>query len=154
MRLRVVLVAVLALGLLAVPVSSASAYSKPAKGRWKVEDLFGDVGGGTMKVAKSRKKIKKLKIKISKPNRAACGGRTAVASGLKIKKYKQAGGRWAYARLPRKTGLFTGKRTKIRVGGKKVRGKLILLFDETGKLVSTGGLELPGGCVLDFIVRK
>lgn len=137
--------------LLAGPIGSASAYSKPAKGKWSVEDSFGDVKGGSMKVADNRKTIKKLEIKICDERSDACGG-TATAKGLTVKSYKNAGGRYAYARLP-KTGLFERKPTNIKVDGKRTNAKLMLLFDESGKLVNAAGLEY-GDCHLNFVVRK
>jgi hypothetical protein len=144
---------IVALALLIGPISDASAYKKPAKGGWSVEDLFGDVKGGSMKVAKDRKKIKKLKIKISDERAATCGGKVATAKGLKIKRYGKAGGRYAYGKLPKKTGLFEPKPTKFKLGGKKVRAKLMLLFDESGKLAVTARFEYRD-CTLNFLVRK
>lgn len=135
------------------PISPASAYSKPAKGKWKVEDLFGDVRGGSMKVAKNRKTIKSLKVNVSSENREACGGKKAIVKGIKAKRYGKAGGRWAYAKLPKRTGLFEPKPTRVKIGGDRVRGKLQLLFDVTGKLVNSAKL-LIGSCTLDFIVRR
>lgn len=144
---------ILALVLLVGPISDASAYKKPAKGGWSVEDLFGDVKGGSMKVANNRKKIKKLKIKISDEQAATCGGKVATAKGLKVKRYGKAGGRYAYAKLPKKTGLFEPKPTKFKLGGKTVRAKLMLLFDESGKLAVTARFE-HRDCNLNFLVRK
>ncbi len=141
-----------ALVLVVGPIGSASAYSKPAKGGWSVEQLFSGVKGGSMKVAKNRKKIKKLTIKYSDDSKDACG-KKATITGLKVKAYKQAGGRYAYAKLPKKTGLFEPKPTKIKVGGKRVRGKLMLLFDQSGKLVSSARIEYRA-CSVDFLVRK
>ena len=71
----------------------------------------------------------------------------------KVKAYKQAGGRYAYAKLPKKTGLFEPKPTKIKVGGKRKSGKLMLLFDQSGKIVVTAKIEY-GACSVDFLVRK
>ncbi len=123
-----------------------------AKGGWSVEQLFSGVKGGSMKVAKNRKTIKKLTIKYSDDSRDACG-RKATIKGLKVKSFKQAGGRYAYAKLPKKTGLFEPKPTKFKAGGKRRRGKLMLLFDQSGKLAETARIEY-GSCIANFLVRK
>lgn len=131
-----------------------AAYSKPAGGKWRIDTLFGFTSGGTMKVAKNRKKITKLTLKVGDDYVDGCGAKQVRLKGkLKVKKFKSAGGRWAVARQERGSTLLLPIKAKFKLGKSRVQGKAIILFDETGRIGETAQVELPD-CTLSFIPRK
>lgn len=69
----------------------------------------------------------------------------------KIKKYsRKAGGRWAVGRIPGQ--LFLPITVKLTVDGKQRTGKLILLFDDSGRRSDTARVEY-GDCFSNFLTR-
>ena len=82
----------------------------------------------------------------------ACG-KKITAKGPGIKSYSKAGGHYAYGKLPKKTGLFEPKPTNVKVGGKKVKAKIMVLFDSS-KLAQTIKIEIGKSYSLDFFARK
>lgn len=140
--------------LVALPVTGASAYVKPPGGKWNIQDVFEGTDGGSMRIAKDGGSLTKLVLKPGEDTIEDCGaGAVRLASTPKIKKFKTAGGRYAIGRQKKGSTLITPVSVSVKVAGKKVRGTLLMLWDDSGRLASTAEVE-AGDCELDFAARK
>lgn len=140
--------------LLAGPASIASAYDKPRGGKWNIQDSFGYTDGGAMSIAKDRGKLTKLVLFAGEDYLEQCGARRIqLTSRPKIKRFASAGGRWAVGRQQGGSTLIRPVPATFKLAGKKVKGKLLMLFDEDGLLAETAEVELPS-CSLSFYARK
>ncbi len=143
-----------AVALVALPVAGASAYVKPPGGKWNVQDVFEGTDGGSMRIAKDGGSLTKLVLKPGTDSIGACGaGAVRLASTPKIRKFKTAGGRYAIGRQKKGSTLITPVRVDVKVAGKKVKGTLLMLWDDSGRLAQTAELE-AGDCALRFAARK
>lgn len=134
-------------------VTSAGAYRKPASGKWSIQNMFGYTAGGTMTIARKGGKVTKLVLIVGEDHVEQCGAeRVRLVSKPKVKRFPKSGDRWGVARY--ETSSLLGPRgVKLRVGGKQVRGKLMLLFDESGRLADSARAQF-GDCSLSFAARK
>jgi len=140
--------------LVAGPVTSASAvYQKPPTGKWTFQNLFDDTKRGALALGKKGKAtvIRKLVLVVGDDDREACGKRIKVAGKPKLRSFRSVNRRWAFARNP--NGLFLPKAVGLKVDGKARRGRLIMLFDESGRLVNSATLEYRD-CTLSFFAHK
>jgi hypothetical protein len=150
-RLSAVL-AILAL-LVAAPAAYAI-YQKPAGGKWTIQDAFERTDGGAMTISKDRTKLTKLVLNVGEDWVATCETeRIRLASKPKIKKFASAGGRYAIGAQRRGSSLIVPVRATFKVGGKRVNGKIIMLWDEAGRLATSASVETPN-CGLSFNARK
>lgn len=140
---RPLAVAVLVLGLLAA--TAYGIYAKPA-GTYRLS-FFGEPGG-TLKV--KQLKLTKLKLKPTEELAAECEipGTIGLSAKPKLKQFNDAGGRYAFGKLD-KNGLIVPKGVTFKIGGATVGGQLELLFDESGKTLTTGRAVI-GGCSIQF----
>jgi hypothetical protein len=145
---------VCALLLVAGPIAVALGYDKPAGGKWQIQDVFDYTAGGSMKVAANGKAVKKLKLKVGADYVETCGAKKLSTKGkLKVKKFVKSGGRWAVGRTAGGSTLIEPIKAKFKLGTKTVKGKALMLFDESGETALTARVELDA-CTLTFAVRK
>lgn len=134
--------------LAAGPAAAGSKYGTPRTGAWSVDSSFDDTKGGTMQLSK-KKKVTKLVALTGEDADDACGTRVELVSEPKLKSYKSVSERWALAGL--KKGLFVPTPVRYEVDGKRVSGKIKLLFNSP-KLASPAQITF-GGCTLNFTLR-
>lgn len=152
-RTRSLPLLVLTMALTLAMAATAFAYYTPAGGKWKYRDLFEATDGGALRLSKSGRKVTKLKLVVGERNREDCGGkRIALRGKMKIKRYKKVNGRYAVGRISK--GLFVARRAKFTLDGKKVKGKLLMLWDERGTLVDSGQVTLGRDCSIRFFANK
>ena len=133
--------------------ATASAYVRPAGGTWRFENLFDDTKDGALKLTGNGLSVKKLVLVPGEDSVGACGSSwVRLAGRAKIRSYRSVNGRYAFGRL--RSNLFVPAPVTFTQGGKRVRGKLLLLFGQTGRLVDSGQAELPGDCHIRFYARK
>ncbi len=107
-----------------------------------------------MRIAKDGGAIAKLVLKPGEDNVEACGsGAVRLVSKPKVKKFRSAGGRYAVGRQKQGSTLINPVSVDLKSGGKKVKGTLLMLWDDSGRLATTAGIEF-GDCDLDFAARK
>ncbi len=132
--------------------AQASAYSKPAGGKWNFQNLFDNTKRGALSLSKKGTKVVNLVLVPGEDEVEACGtAPIRLTSRPPVVKYRKIGGRYAVANL--KNGLFVGKPLSFKQGKETFRAKLELLWDETGRLMQTGQFE-HGACFLSFFARK
>jgi hypothetical protein len=149
---RLVLPVVCAAVLLALP-TAASAYTKPPGGKWNIQDSFERTKGGAMKLSADGSKLTKLVLNAGDDYVEDCGATVRLASTPTIKKFPTAGSRYAFGRQKKGSSLIVPIGVSLEVKGKTVKGTLVMLFDEGGKLATTAEVE-AGDCDLDFHARK
>jgi len=150
--IRTLAVAALAAVAVAALPAAASAYDKPAGGKWNYQNLFDRTKAGALSLSKDGKKVTKLILKPGADYADLCGKRIVLVSRPKVRSYKKVNGRYAVARLPGQ--LFKPIPVRLKVDGKPRRGTLMLLWDETGRLLDTGKVEYGDCLYLSFYARK
>ena len=149
--LGVVLVALLVLGALWL-APGASAYSKPAGGKWNFQNLFEDTKRGALSLSRDGTKVNKLVLVPGENEAENCGAEPIrLTSKPRVQSFRKVNGRYAVANL--KGSLFVGKRLTFKQGSRSFRASLELLWDESGRLVETGQFEYRN-CYLSFYARK
>lgn len=150
---RRLLAAAVALALPLAAASDAHAYEKPAGGAYRFNNLFDDTRSGALTLSQAGTQVTKLVLVPGERSVAQCGARPIrMTSRPKVRSYRSANGRWAVAHNP--GGLFRPTPAWFARDGRRVRGKVMLLWDETGRLVNTAEAHLPGDCRLDFFASK
>lgn len=141
---------------LAVPLAAASdaqAYEKPAGGAYTFRGLFDDARRGALTLARDGTRVTKLVAVPGERSAGRCGtGAIRMTSRPKVRPYRSANGRWAVARNP--GGLFRPTPAWFTRAGRRVRGKVMLLWDHDGRLVDSGEIHLPGDCRIGFFASK
>lgn len=145
----------LALGasLLLVASEHASAlYAKPPGGAWRYQDVFDRTDGGSFALSRDGAKIAKLTLTPGRYMTATCGSAPIkLLSRPQVKSYRSVSGRYAVARNSR--GLFVPIAVRYKRAGSTVAGKLLVLWDESGRIAETGKVEI-GDCLLSFNAYK
>lgn len=137
--------------LLAFAAGSASAYSKPAGGRWRFFNLFDDTKKGALVLSRNASKVSKL-VLVPGDTAETCGkGAIRLKSRPKIRSYRSVNGRYAVGKIRR--GLFVQIPAVFKQGKRTRRGKLMMLWGETGRMVDTGKVDI-GACSIDFYAHK
>jgi hypothetical protein len=149
-RPRLVLPAVLAVAaVLAVP-----AFAADVKPRGTYELSFSGEPGGKLKVAKL--KLARLTLQLPADDAKQCDIPKTATVGLaakpKLRLFDGQGGRYAYAKL-NADGLFVPKVIIFKIGGASVGGRLELLWDATGKTLTTGRATI-GDCDVSFSGKR
>lgn len=151
-RRRIVAAAV-AVALPLAAASDADAYVKPAGGVWSFQDLFDDTRSGALTLSSTGTQVTKLVAVPGERTVGECGSAAIrLVSRPTIRSYRSANGRYAVASKPRP--LFRPTPAWFKRGARRVRGRLMLLWDHDGKLLDTGEIHLSGGCRVDFFARK
>lgn len=137
---------------LAFTAAPAAAYEKPAGGRWRFQNLFDDTRTGAIVLSRDASKVVKLVLVPGERSVETCG-RAAVRlkSRPKIRSFPSVNGRYAVGKLRR--GLFVQISATFKQGKRTLRGKILLLWEDTGRLLSTGKVDV-GRCDIDFFARK
>lgn len=149
---RSLAVALAASLLLVVTADRASAYAKPPGGAWRYEDLFDRTNGGSFALSRDGSKIARLTLVPGASFTTTCGsGSIKLVSRPQVKSYRTVSGRYAVAKI--RGGLFVPIGVSYKQGGRTVAGKLLVLWDETGRIAETGKVEI-GACRLEFVARK
>lgn len=149
---RRLLAAAAALVLPLAAASDAHAYVKPAGGGYRFNNLFDDTRSGALTLSKAGTQVTKLVAVPGERSVDQCGrGAIRMTSRPKIRSWRSANGRYAVAVNP--SGLFRPTPAWFTRGGRRVRGKVMLLWDHDGRLVDTGQIHLPGDCRLDFFAH-
>lgn len=150
-RLRL-LAAAAALALPLAAASHAHAYVKPAGGGYRFFGLFDDAERGALTLSRAGTQVTKLVAVPGERTVEECGpAAIRMTSRPKIRPYRSANGRWAVAHNP--GGLFRPTPAWFARGGRRVRGKVMLLWDHDGRLLDTGQIHLPGDCRVDFFAH-
>ncbi|MEZ5077255.1 MAG: hypothetical protein R2725_07430 [Solirubrobacterales bacterium] len=137
-----------------IAAGGAHAYVKPAGGKWNFQNLFDDTQRGAMSLSKDGNKLTKLVLVPGEGASESCRTEPIrLQTKPAVKRYRKVGGRYAVANLNRKTGLFVGKPMVFKQGTKRFRAKLHILWDEDGRVASTGRYE-RGDCTIAFFARK
>ncbi|MDO8208796.1 carboxypeptidase-like regulatory domain-containing protein [Conexibacter sp. CPCC 206217] len=133
--------------------SSALAYERPAGGRWIFENLFDDTRSGAFTLSQDGGTVVKLVLTPGEDSVDQCGSQSIrLVTRAKIRSYATVNGRYAFGRI--RAGLFVPTGVTFKRGVRAVGGRLLLLFDQTGKRVDSGKAELPGDCHISFYARK
>lgn len=139
----------------AATMAAPSAYRTPAAGTWVVQDKFDYTAGGTARIAKGGTRLTSLSVKVGKRSagEGGCGdARTvAIVKSLPIKRvgsYKRP----VVGRLG-KDQLITTVSTRLKIGGRTVPGKIMVIFEKDGRSAYSVRME-TGDCALDFALRK
>jgi hypothetical protein len=150
---RRLLAAALAVAIPLAAASDAHAYVKPVGGAWTFGNLFDDTRSGALTLSKAGTQVTKLVAVPGERSVEECGrGAIRMTSRPKIRSWRSVNGRYAVAVNP--SGLFRPTPAWFTRGGRRVRGKVMLLWDETGRLLDTGEIHLPGDCRIDFFASK
>lgn len=135
--------------------AQTSAYKTPAAGAWKVQDIFERTAGGSATIAKGGKRLTKLTANVGprSAGESVCGEtkRVALATSMPIKRVGTSQ-RPAVGRLG-KDKVITTVKAKLKVDGQTVDGKVMVIFEKTGRQAFTVKLE-AGSCLLSFAIRK
>lgn len=150
------LVSLLLAALVIVPGSADASYAKPKTGTWKTPKYFDYIKGGSMKVAKKGKngvQVKSLVLKLAEGGKSHCGvNKIKLRKPVAIKRFKQFNGRWAVGKA--KNNLIEAKGgVKFKIGKKNYKGTLKLIFEDDGKLATSGFIETEA-CNMGFFARK
>jgi hypothetical protein len=138
--------------LLLVVADRASAYAKPPGGGWRYEDVFDRTDGGSFALSRDGSKIAKLTLVPGQYSTTACGsGPIKLLSRPQVKSYRNVSGRYAVGKI--RAGLFVPIGVSYKRGGRAVAGKLLVLWDESGRIAESGKVEI-GACSLSFHARK
>lgn len=141
---------------LVVPLAAASdahAYVKPAGGAWTFSNLFDDTRSGALTLSRAGTQVTKLVVVPGERSAGQCGAAAIrLTSRPKIRSWRSANGRYAVAVNP--SGLFRPLPAWFARDGRRVRGRVMLLWDHDGRLVDSGKVELPGDCQISFHARK
>ena len=139
--------------LIALAASPAAAlYAKPPGGAWRFQNLFDATRSGTLALTRDGGRVAKLTLVPGEDEVERCGRATiALVSRPKVLSYRFANGRYAVAKS--RSGLFVPFAMSFKRGGRAFTGKLMLLWDESGRLADTGKFE-AGDCRLSFYARK
>lgn len=154
-RLRRAALLAAAIGPLAVTVSGAqasnSAYKAPAAGTWKVDDSYHYDISGSAKIGRGGTTLSSLQFTLGTET---CAGAKSVtlARAVKIKRvgsYKRP----AVGRLLRQGALITPLAARVKVDGKAKSGRLLIVFNKTGRW-ATGAKLTIGSCKILFVLSK
>lgn len=149
---RVAALAAATVLLLAVAADRASAYSKPPGGAWTFQLLFDYTRSGQFALTRDASRVAKLVLVPGEDFAEQCGSAAiALVSRPKVRSYSSANGRYAVA--GKRGGLFVPTSMSFKRAGRRFTAKLMLLWDESGRLVSSGKFE-SGDCLLSFNARK
>lgn len=150
--LLVIATAACLLLMLGFAADRSSAYSKPPGGKWNFQNLFDYTKYGALSLSKDGKKVTKLVLIPGEGAPEACGqAKIRLQTRPQVKRYRKVSGRYAVANL--RKGLFVGKPMVFKQGRKRFRAKLHILWDESGRIASTGMYE-RGDCYIKFFARK
>jgi hypothetical protein len=132
---------------------SALAYEQPAGGRWSFQHLFDDTRSGAFTLSRDGGTVAKLVLTPGEDSVDQCGPQSIrLVSRAKIRSYRNINGRYAFGRV--RAGLFVPAGVTFKRGARTVGGRLMLLFDQSGKRLDSGKAELPGDCQISFYARK
>ena len=149
---RRLLAAALAVAIPLAAASDAHAYATPVGGAWTFGNLFDDTRRGALTLSKAGTQVTKLVAVPGERSVDECGGGAIrMTSRPKIRSWSSVNGRYAVASKP--GSLFRPTPAWFTRGGRRVRGKVMLLWDHDGKLVDTGQIHLPGDCRIDFFAH-
>lgn len=149
-----IVAAALGLAISLAGAAAAHAYAKPAGGKWNFYNLFDDTRDGAMSLSKDASKLTKLVLVPGEGASESCGqAPIRLQTKPPVKRYRNVSGRYAVANLNRKTGLFVGKPMVFQQGNQRFRAKLHIIWDEDGRVASTGRYE-RGDCMIGFFARK
>lgn len=137
-----------------IVANDAQAYAKPAGGKWNFYNLFDDTRRGALSLSNDSSKLTKLVLVPGEGASESCGqDPIKLQTKPAVKRYMKTSGRYAVANLNRKSGLFVGKPMVFKQGNKRFRAKLHILWDDDGRVASTGRYE-RGECTIGFFARK